>query len=90
MNKKIKDLMWFALSFLLSFGAYVFCNYYFDWNEGYGAFSATFAIIIAAAVCFIMYAIFKNKNINFARGFTWGLLAMALFLFSYGGCGFLF
>lgn len=87
MNDKLKKILWFLLSFVLSFGTYLGLNIYYGWSQGYLEVSGFFAALISIPICLVAFVIAKGKNISLARGFVWGLVAIFIFLFTIGGCG---
>ena len=87
METKIKSVLWFALSFVLSFGSYLMLHIIYDWNGSYGFIPASLATLVYIVICPVLYMSFKSKSIWLARGFIWGLVAIIIFLFTIGGCG---
>lgn len=87
MGKPNKRFLWFFVSFVPSFGAYLLVysrSSRFDWG-----FPEFLFAVAAIPVLLIAWGIARGQNRPLAQGFIWGLAAIFMFLFSFGGCGLL-
>jgi len=87
MNIDLNKVLWFALSFIISFGSYIYFHIMGDWNHNYGFISASLTAVVYTIVCPILYLAFKENKKPLALGFLWGLISILIFLFTIGGCG---
>jgi len=87
MNNNLEKVLWFALSFVISFGSYLFIHIANHLGTGYGPIGAFFYAIIYLIVCTILFFVFRKRNKLLALGFLWGFISIFIYLFTIGGCG---
>lgn len=87
MEKKNNRFLWFFVSFIPCFGAYL-ALHFTKGNDEYNIGDMLFAMA-SIPVLVIAWAISRNSNRPLAQGFIWSLAANFIFVFTFGGCGLL-
>lgn len=87
MGKQNNSFLWFFVSFIPCFGAYIALDFAPRKDE-YGIVDMLIALA-SIPIPVIAWAISRNSNRPLAQGFIWSLAANFIFLFTFGGCGLL-
>lgn len=87
MNSKNKSLKWFTVSFLASFGSYLLFSLRINTEDLGEALWGLSTLILYIFISLPLIFVLRKKNTGLTSGLIWGLIAITVYLFTFGGCG---
>jgi hypothetical protein len=87
MSSRFRSILWFLLSFGLTFGGYVALSVMGNWSPSTWDVITVISTVSIIPICIIGFIVAYKRNRPLARGFIWGLAGIFIFFFTYGGCG---